>query len=367
MSRIGEPPRTRASARRTAALVVAMAVCLWIPVNGRLQTDRRTDARLDEALKREGNALVRLADAASQGRSIPADVALDWRNDFFKAHPGTFVPFTITFDARAFVSRHALMYIRAERRGGSPAASRAGRHHHAYETIFPLALPAGPDLAIVRRGFAVGPGTYRLVVVIREASADPLAPLKSRRSVAALVQDLEVPDFWTGELTTSTLMLADRLERLPGPVPPDELEEDPYVVGSHRIHPALGRSFRRNSELIVVFLVYNPAVGPDKQFDVQVDYHLYRRNRPGELPGAAGDHPPARAGERYVTRTNPQRFNPSLMGGQFDPAAGAPVLAGQGILLSAFEPGDYRLGITVTDLLSRKTVSRDVAFTVTGS
>ena len=71
--------------------------------------------------------------------------------------------------------------------------------------------------------------------------------------------------------------------------------------------------------------------------------------------------------DRYVTRTNPQRFNPSLMGGQFDPAAGAPVLAGQGILLAGFDPGTYRLAITVTDLLSRKTVSRDVAFTVIGS
>ena len=30
------------------------------------------------------------------------------------------------------------------------------------------------------------------------------------------------------------------------------------------------------------------------------------------------------------------------------------MMAGQGILLSSFEEGEYRLGITVTDLLSRK-------------
>ena len=79
------------------------------------------------------------------------------------------------------------------------------------------------------------------------------------------------------------------------------------------------------------------------------------------------DHPPARRGERYVTRTNPQRFNPSLMGAQFDPVAGTPILAGQGILLAGFEPGEYRLGITVTDLLSRQALTRDVTFSVTGS
>jgi len=55
-----------------------------------------------------------------------------------------------------------------------------------------------------------------------------------------------------------------------------------------------------------------------------------------------------------------------MMGPGFDPLSGTPVLAGQGILLAAFEPGDYRLEITVRDLLSRKTLSRDVAFTVVG-
>ena len=55
------------------------------------------------------------------------------------------------------------------------------------------------------------------------------------------------------------------------------------------------------------------------------------------------------------------------MGAQFDPAAGQPMLAGQGIPLSSFQGGEYRLGITVTDLLSRKQVSRDVTFTVVGS
>ena len=68
-----------------------------------------------------------------------------------------------------------------------------------------------------------------------------------------------------------------------------------------------------------------------------------------------------------MTRTDPQRFNPALMGPQFDPTAGHPVMAGQGILLSSFPEGEYRLGITVTDRLSRRTLLRDVTFTVVGS
>jgi hypothetical protein len=55
------------------------------------------------------------------------------------------------------------------------------------------------------------------------------------------------------------------------------------------------------------------------------------------------------------------------MGVHFDPQAGHPMMAGQGILLSSFQEGEYRLGITVTDLISHRTLSRDVMFRVVGS
>ena len=67
-----------------------------------------------------------------------------------------------------------------------------------------------------------------------------------------------------------------------------------------------------------------------------------------------------------MTHTTPQRFTPASMDAAFDPASG-PILAGQGILLSSFQEGEYRLGITVTDLTSRKSLSREVTFTVVGS
>ena len=76
-----------------------------------------------------------------------------------------------------------------------------------------------------------------------------------------------------------------------------------------------------------MFLIYNPAVSADKNFDIEVEYHFFRKNRAGEADlgrcgGRAGS--PALAGERYVTRTKPQRFNAViLMGRHFDPAPGS--------------------------------------------
>ena len=310
----------------------------------------REQGRIDEALRREGDALVELADRAMTGRGAPSDIAMEWRNDFLKAQPGTFVPFTISIDASVRTLPGALMYVRVVER----AAAKSRRSvPFAHEAIFAVDIggrDGGP--VRVRRGFAVPPGAYTVYAVLRERPENLLERKAGGRRASVLVQSLDVPDFWTGTLTTSTVILAERVETLTAPVPASDLHEDPYVVGNSRVYPVSSPTFRRADELVVVFLIYNPSLGPDKHFDVQVDYHLYRK---------------VREGERYVTRTNPQRFNPSMMGTYFDPASGQPVLAGQGILLKEFDTGDYRLGITVTDLLSRKTVARDVSFTVIGS
>jgi hypothetical protein len=55
--------------------------------------------------------------------------------------------------------------------------------------------------------------------------------------------------------------------------------------------------------------------------------------------------PPGRAGEQYFNRTEPQRFNPALMGAAFDPSTGEPVMAGQVVPLAGFEAGAYRLDV----------------------
>ena len=334
-------------------LLMLTAVTSALHASAPQAADRRQQTRLDEALRREGDAIIALADAAMSGRRSPSDFAMEWRNDYLKAQPGTFVPFTVSVDPSIRSTPGALMYVRVVDRTASPANKRRQGPVVAYEAIFPVDLDDATAQPLrIRRGFAVRPGSYTVYVVLRERPPDLPERRNEKRKAAVLVQLLDVPDFWTNELTTSTVILADKVEPLAAKVPPSRLEEDPYVVGNSRIYPSSSAAFRRERELIVVFLIYNQLVGSDKHFDIQVDYHLYRKNREGE---------------RYVTRTNPQRFTPSLMGPNYDPASGQPVLAGQGILLSEFETGEYRLGITVTDLLARKSVSRDVTFTVMGS
>jgi hypothetical protein len=366
---VGSGNRRARSGRRAAAVafLVACAVTVADASSQQNRFERRYQDRLEDAQRREGEALVSLADAAMSGRSA-SDFSMRWTNDFFKAQTGTFVPFTVTIDRSSFTAVDGLMYVRAKRRDGATARSREGLVRYPFDVIFPVALtaPAGQPVRITR-GFAVAPGDYDVYVALRERSPDPLDAGK-RLKGAVLKQPLTVPDFWTGELATSTVMLADSIDDVTMPVVGDEVLERPYVIGTHEIHKSADPSFRRNRELIVVFLIYNAAGPAGKDFDIEVDYHLFRRDATATAEPAAADgsRPPARLGERYVTRTPPQRFTPSMMGNDFDPATG-PILAGQGILLSSFQEGEYRLGITITDLLSRRSLSRDVMFSVAGS
>jgi hypothetical protein len=369
------PEQTTLSVKRSAGVLI-LAAALAIVAFPSTVVWAQAGARSDEVRtqREEGEAILALADAAMAGKSVPLDFALRWQNDFVKAQRGTFVPFTLTADASRLTRQAALVYVRAIRRLVPPDRRRqdlerpADRDEAAYpvDAIFPVDLSAASGTeSRISRGFSVPPGEYDVYVVMRER-VDP-GGAKTRPKAAVLRQSLSVPDFRTAELATSSVIVADRLNVLAEPVPADQLAERPYAIGRNEITPAADRAFRRDEELIVVFLVYNPMVTAERQFDVRVEYHFYRKagdGGPGQAGAVPGAHPPARAGEHYFNRTDPQRFNPALMGAAFNPESGEPIMAGQVVPLAGFEVGEYRLDVQVVDLLSGKSVSRDVVFTV---
>jgi hypothetical protein len=350
-TRSGRAPSSP-GARFAAALLAAIAVAGSIPA---AQTpDRRQLDRIEEALRQEGEAVVALAEAAAANRPVPSDFSIQWHNDFLKAQSGTFIPFIVRIFPPSDRPVAALLYVRAARRPVDKPPGRRGTAAfvaHPFEEIFPIDLASEPGQAVrIARGFSLAPGEYDVTVVVRERAQGDAGGRP--RAAGVLRRPLTVPDFATGELATSTVMVADRLVVLGRPLPPDELPLRPYVVAGREIYPAADTVFGRGEELIVVFLVYNPAVTLDKQFDLEVEYHFFRRSGPGET---------------YFNRTEPQRFTPASLGPEFDPSAGHPVMAGQGVPLAAFEEGDYRLAIKITDRIAGRTIDREARFTVRGT
>jgi hypothetical protein len=337
----------------------AVGVLAAVVVSGRLaavQTpDRRHLERSEQLLRQEGEAVLALADAAAQGGSVRADFPLLWHNDFLKAQTGTFIPFVVTFTPAQLKTPAVLLYVRAARMADDADSRRRSRKRGSegseasFEEIYPIDLPEQKAPFRIARGFSLAPGEYELIVVVRERERDE--DRRRKPMAAVLRRGLSVPDFSGSELTTSTVIVADRLSAVAGPGPAGPMPDRPYVVAGREIQPAADTVFRQEEELIVVFLVYNPAVTPDKHFDLEVEYHFFRKSG---------------AGDWYVNRTEPQRFTPGTLG-HYDPSAGQPLMAGQGVPLTGFQDGEYRLAITVTDRVSGRSVSRDVSFTVRSS
>ncbi len=377
--RVDERPSVLRRWRWLAALIVVASASAMQPALARPQSGSASDrssqrlkdersSELERTHREEGEAILAIADAAMAGRPMPSDFSLTWQNDFIKAQRGTFVPFTLTVDASLLNRASALVYVRATKRAvNDRRRDRRESVSFAVDAIFPVDLVdlvgEAPGRSRISRGFSVAPGDYDVFVVMRER-VEPGVP-RSRPKASVLRQTLAVPEFGVTDLATSSLILADRMTTLAEAVPADRLAERPYVIGLNEITPAADRRFRPDEELIVVFLVYNPTVTSEHQFDLKVEYHFFRRTGPGpRVEGGSSRHPDARPGETYFNRTEPQRFNPALMGPSFDPRRGEPVLAGQVVPLAGFEDGEYRLDVQVTDLLTGKSVSRDLVFTV---
>ena len=205
----------------------------------------------------------------------------------------------------------------------------------------------GPEK--ISRSFAVGPGTYDVYMVVKEPTPEKPQKNAPPQKVSLLKQTVQVPDLWNGELNTSSVFVAERIDPLPAPLTPQQQAERPYALGTMEIVPAFDTKFTKNDELSTFLLIYNAKTDKDNKPDVSVEFNFYTT-----VGGA----------EKFFNKTNPQNLNAQTLPPEFDFAAGHQLQAGQAVPLASFPEGEYRLEIKVTDKLANKTLTRDVNFTV---
>ena len=205
----------------------------------------------------------------------------------------------------------------------------------------------------ISRSFTVPAGSYDVYLIAKEPTPDK-APKNAPPPKASVVKHtVEVPDFWNGELATSSVIVAQRIDPLPAPLTPQQQADRPYALGGMEIVPAFETKFTKKSELSTFMLIYNPKVDSANKPDVSVEYNFYQK--------AAGQP------EKFFNKTNPQSLNAQTLPPQFDLAAGHQLQSGQAVPLASFPEGDYRLEIKVTDKLANKTLTREINFTVSPS
>ena len=295
-----------------------------------------------EAQEREIVSLADVVGAALRGEIVPTEEPFGWANDFLKSSEGTtFIAFTLSIEESKLTTPAVAMYLYVAPRGGRGGSSAA------FEDGYHVLLGAAGEEGVYRisRGFWVPAGEYDVYVALSESEVEAGAT----PAMMMLRRTLSVPDLWTGGFATSSVIVAESIESLNAPPPPEQLPANPYTLGTMRIAPKPTREYFTSDEFSMLFLVYNAGLTASGMPDVTVRYAFHVR----------GD-----AGDEFFNETNPQAFNERTLPQGFDVEAGHQLVAGQAVPLSSFPPADYRLEITVTDNTSGESLTHSVGFSV---
>ena len=328
---------------------------------GQIELEDWEEAELRPLMQRLGEAF--------QG-DVPVEDPFEIAMDFMKGVESTiYVPFTLTVDPLKISMSQLALYLFVTPHLEPSEASDGGRggdplenelfENAIWEDFFFVdvsdSVSAGGPIEI-HRAFQAPGGTYDLYVVVRDSvgedgDEDDLAD----SMIMMLKAEVEVPDFWNGELQTSTVVLAQELDLIDAPLSPEDQRDNPYTIGTTRIVPKRDRDFGKNDNLSLLFWVYNPQLtgelNPDgtgtKTPDVTVEFEFHRQTPEGES---------------FFNRTNPQEFNAQTWPAGQDVSGGIP--SGQSVPLGSFPAGDFRLEIEITDNTAGQTLTREVNFTV---
>ncbi len=331
--------------RRAAMACAAVAVACSTVVFA-----QKVDKKQQEAQKKDTSAVQKLVDQVIEGKAQPTDdLGLAWvHEDFLKAQGNLeYVPFTLSLDVAKVAKPTVTLYWRVV----NTAAAEDGKKDDkgAYEGVaFVDKAASGPMR--VSRSFAVQAGTYDVYVVAKELPTGEKNEPESKESV--LKHTITVPDFWADALTTSSVLVAQRIDPLAAPLTPEQMKDRPYAMGAMEIVPAFDMNFTKQSELSTVMWIYNPKADENRKPNVTVEYSFYAQ-KDGE--------------ETFFNKTRPTELNAETLPPQFDLEQGHQLQAGQAVPLASFPEGKYRLEIKVTDNIANTSLSRDVNFSVNPS
>ncbi len=373
--------------RRIAVVAAVLAVTAG---TGRAQEKKKLDAGQQADVR----TMVLAVDDVTSGKPAPSTLSVKWGQAYFiKAQAQkTYVPFTVEIDPTGLTAPvHLGLYLRVATRGDAELASTPppppdpkkkndqpasddARHQFTFEDVsfFDLSPTSGQP-ASTSRAFAVPPGDYDVYVAVEERSGDaapapataggtappapPAAPAAAEGTAPAgspkigvVKQELTVPNLDGTELTTSSIIIAEKVEVLQAPLPPDRQADNPFTFGQMKITPSLTHAFAKKDDLNVIFWVYGTGIDSStKKPDISVDYSFNQKTADGE---------------KYFNKTEPQEMNASTLPPQFDLAAGHQLPGSLQVPLGSFPPGDYHLQIKVTDKVSSQSITRDVNFSV---
>ena len=296
---------------RRRVLAVALAFAVATASAAFAQQAKPNTQKRNKQEQVEIEQLVKLIDGVMAGQPAPTDIQLTLSPFFLKSQEQrTFVPFALSVTGAP--ATDAAMYVRVVNPAAQPDPKTkkieypVGRH-----SFRPCGAMAGANLRL-NRVFMATPGTYDVYVALKERL--PEKPQKGAvAKTGVLKTQVTVPDFWNGELNTSSIIVTDKVNILTAAPSPEEARERPFVFGAQELIPAADPVFLKSEQLATFFQVYNSSLDSAGKPNLVMEYNFHRKEgwrgkvlqqdqstddwrrqpaadlRPGQIPGPRRD------------------------------------------------------------------------------
>jgi len=273
-------------------------------------------------------------EADSTGRLVRDQMKFDYRFDFLRITSDTvLVPISVQIPIRQLSFQEKDGVDSASMNLFARITTLSGRVVQTFEDTlrsdYPVALLQNSlgNSSIYQKAVPLTPGLYRLDIVVKDVNSGNVGVVNTR---------LAVPRFQEDQLSTSTLILANDIQR----VSMKDIGLGQFVLGDVKVVPKLDASFSSDGSMGVFLQVYNLKVD-DKthKADAAVEYRITREQ--DTTPLLKFDVPPDKLpdhGEELTLETR--------------------------ITLGSLSPGKYKLEVAVTDNLAKQTITPTTTFTV---
>jgi hypothetical protein len=183
-------------------------------------------------------------------------------------------------------------------------------------------------LSVYQKSVPLAPGMYRLNVVAKDIVSGNMNNYEMA---------LQVPHFDEEKLASSTVILADLIEK----VPTRSIGTGQFVIGTSKVRPRLTESFKRDEKMGIYVQLYN--FQPDEKT---------------QKPSGTIEYEVVKSGD------NSRVFEFSEEVGTIENASANQVTVEKVLPLKTLEPGQYTLKMKVTDKNRNQTLTQAAQFTV---
>jgi GWxTD domain-containing protein len=273
-------------------------------------------------------------EAVVTSRVVKDQVKFDYRFDFLRITSDTvLVPITVQIPTRqlSFAEKEGVdsatvnLFARITTLSGRPVQTFEDTVHRDVPAA--LLQQSLSTSSIYQKAIPLRPGLYRLDIVLKDVNSNNVGVVNTR---------LAVPHFEDDKLSTSSLIIADQIQR----VSAKEIGLGQFVLGDVKVRPKMDSAFLPSETMGVFLQVYNLKVDEKThKADVSVQYRVLREKETEPL----------------------KKFD--LTPDQI-PEHGEEMTLQNVVTLGSFGPGKYKLEVAVTDNLAKQTITPTSEFTV---